>query len=184
MAWAISFAFLLVGFLSFLFLQNVEESFGEKDGVVSREPDYYLESMTRTTTSETGDLKNILRSNLVEHYPDDDSMELSAPHFEIYGKDPQPWHVISERAWVGSGNEIILLKGKVDIWKYGVGGEKLYEIHTSEVKVLPKERYAETDKPAKIIGPSSVTDTVGLKVIFSEGRVELTERVRSTYENF
>ena len=36
--------------------------------------------------------------------------------------------------------------------------------------------------PAKIIGPSSETDSVGMKVRFSEGRLQLMDRVRTVYE--
>lgn len=182
MSWVISTFFLVFAALSFLLLQNVEEGLREERKVTTREPDYYLESMIRTTTNIGGNLKNILRSNLVEHFPDDDSLELLEPHFEIYNEGPEPWHVVSERAWVSSGNEIVLLKGKVDIWKNNEYGEKAYEIFTSEVKVLPDEKYAETDMPAKIIGPGSETDTIGMRVKFSEGRVELMDRVRTTYE--
>ncbi len=181
-SWRISSFFVVFAFLSFLLLENVGERLGKKEKVASREPDYYLESMVRTTTDMMGGLKNILRSQLVEHYPDDDSMELSKPHFEIYNEEAQPWHVVSESAWVSSGNEVVLLQGKVDIWKNDELGRKIYEIHTSEVRVLPGEKYAETDKPSKIIGPGSQTNSVGMRVAFAEGRVELMERVRSKYE--
>lgn len=182
MSLKISSVFVVFALLSFLLLENVEESLREKESIASREPDYYLESMVRITTDIKGDLKNILRSQLVEHYPDDDSMELSNPHFEIYNEEPEPWHVVSESAWVSSGNEVVWLYGKVDIWKNDGFGQKVYEIRTSEVKVLPAEKYAETDKPSKIIGPGSETNSVGMKVAFAEGRVELMDRVRSIYE--
>jgi len=181
-SWVVSCIFFIFACLSYLLLQTVDESLSEKEKRVSREPDYYLESMIRSASDVTGGVKNVLRSRLVEHYPDDDSMELDNPHFEIYNEGPQPWHIVSERAWVSSGNEVVLLQGKVDIWKTDEFGRKIYEIFTSEVKVLPGDKYAETEMPAKIIGPGSETDSIGMKVKFAEGRVELMDRVRTTYE--
>jgi len=75
-----------------------------------------------------------------------------------------------------------LLQGQVDVWKNDEFGKKMYEIFTSEVKVLPKDKYAETDMAAKIIGPSSETNSVGMRVRFLEGRLELMDRVRTVYE--
>ena len=181
-SWLISCLFAVFAWLSFLLVKTVEDDLAAREKGALREPDYYLESMIRTTTGVEGGVKNILRSRLVEHYPEDDSMELDKPHFEIYNDGPIPWHIVSEKAWVSSGNEIVLLQGKVDVWKTDNLGKKVYEIFTSEVKVIPKDKFAETDMPAKIIGPSSKTDSVGMKVRFLEGRLELMDRVRTIYE--
>jgi lipopolysaccharide export system protein LptC len=174
---------LLFGIFSFWLLENLEKS--EIAGHISapHEPDYFIEDMVRRTTGEDGELRNILRSELVEHYPDDDSMELASPHLEIYNGNPEPWHVVAERGWVSSGNEVVLLHGAVEIWRNGANGERVYEVLTSELRVLPKEEYAETDNPAIIVGPATVTHAIGMRANFAHSRLELLKRVRSKYES-
>ena len=180
--WITAIVTLVLGIFSFWLWQNLDE-----EEVALRQPDpheldYYIEEMTRTTTGIEGELKNILRADLVEHFPDDDSTELASPHLEIYNGQVEPWHVVAERGWVSSGNDVVLLHGEVEIWRLGDEGQRIYQVITSELRVLPKEQYAETDNPTTIIGPSTVTHAIGMRANFAHDRLELLERVRSTHE--
>ena len=180
--WITAIVTLALGIFSFWLWQNLDE-----EEVALRQPDpheldYYIEEMTRTTTGIEGELKNILRADLVEHFPDDDSTELASPHLEIYNGQVEPWHVVAERGWVSSGNDVVLLHGEVEIWRLGDEGQRIYQVITSELRVLPKEQYAETDNPTTIIGPSTVTHAIGMRANFAHDRLELLERVRSTHE--
>lgn len=167
---------------SFWLLQNLEETEQATRSVAPHEPDWVIDNMVRRTNSEDGSLANILRADRVEHFPDDDSTELASPHLEIYNGHPEPWHVIAERGWVSSGNDVVLLHGEVEIWRLDETGRRIYEVLTSELRVLPKEQYAETDSPATIVGPSTVTRAIGMRANFSHSRLELINRVRSKYD--
>lgn len=181
-AWIAAAIVMLCGFSSFWLLQNLEKDEFSRRGPAPHEPDYFIEGMVRRTTSEDGRLHNILRAELVEHYPDDDSTELASPHLEIYNGEIEPWHVVAERGWVSSGNDVVLLHGEVEIWRLGDTGQRIYEVLTSELRVLPKEQYAETDNPTIIIGPATVTHAIGMRANFAHSRLELVKRVRSKYE--
>lgn len=167
---------------SFWLLQNLEDAETAKGASAPHEPDYFIENMVRRTTGVDGEVANILRADRVEHFPDDDSTELASPHLEIYNGDPQPWHVVAERGWVSSGNDVVLLHGEVEIWRLDDSGQRVYEVLTSELRVLPKEQYAETDSPAIIVGPATVTRATGMRANFAHSRLELVNRVRSKYE--
>ena len=54
-------------------------------------------------------------------------------------------------------------------------GNKQYEILTSDLTIEPLEKFAHTTKAARITTQGIVTNTVGLKVVFKEGRVQLSE---------
>ena len=170
------------GVFSFWLLQDLENQDIVTQSTAVHEPDYFLENMVRTTTGEDGELRNILRATLVEHFPDDDSTELASPHLEIYNGAEQPWHVIAERGWISSGNDVVLLRGDVEIWRLDEGGRRAYEVITTELRVLPREQYAETDNPTIIVGADSVTHAVGMRANFAHSRLELVQRVRSRYE--
>ncbi len=180
--WITAFTTLAVGILSFWLWQNLDQ-----EEIALRQPDpheldYYIEDMTRTTTGIEGELKNVLHAVLVEHFPDDDSTELASPHLEIYNGQVEPWHVVAERGWVSSGNDVVLLHGEVEIWRLGGEGQRVYQVITSELRLLPKEQYAETDNPTTIIGPSTVTHAIGMRANFAHDRLELLDQVRSTHE--
>ncbi|MEM7542215.1 MAG: LPS export ABC transporter periplasmic protein LptC [Pseudomonadota bacterium] len=181
-AWIAAVALLALGVGSFWLWQALDEDEAVEIDLSGHDPDYFIEKMTRRVTGVGGELRSILRADLVTHYPDDDSTELESPHLEIYNGRPKPWHVIAERGWVASGNDVVLLHGEVEIWKNDDGGTRMYQVLTSELRVLPHEKYAETDNPATIIGPSSITHSVGMRANFARDRLELLERVRSRYE--
>jgi lipopolysaccharide export system protein LptC len=181
-AWLSAGAVLLLGVLSFWLLQQLEVEDVSRRAPTRHEPDYYIDAMVRTTTGVAGELKNILRAERVEHFPDDDSTELASPHLEIYNGHPDPWHVVAERGWVSAGNDVVLLHGEVEIWRQNAAGERVYQVLTSELRVLPREQYAESDNPTTIIGPSTVTHAIGMRANFAHDRLELLQRVRSRHE--
>ncbi|MCZ6893268.1 MAG: LPS export ABC transporter periplasmic protein LptC [Gammaproteobacteria bacterium] len=181
-AWLTATATLLLGIFSFWLWQNLDQEEVAARLPDPHEPDYYIENMIRTTTGIEGELKNILRAELVEHFPDDDSTELASPHLEIYNGQVEPWHVIAERGWVSSGNDVVLLHGAVEIWRLDKAGQRVYQVITSELRVLPKEQYAESDNPTTIIGPSTVTHAIGMRANFAHDRLELLKQVRTRHE--
>lgn len=147
------------------------------------EPDYYLVDMVRHSMNKQGELENVLIADRVYHYPDDDSTELARPRMEIYNDTASPWQVTAERGTVKSDTELVLLHGRVEIWRLDDAGEREFEILTSELRVFPKVQYAETDNAATIKGPGSVTKTRGFRANFAHNRLELLQRVRSRIEN-
>lgn len=146
------------------------------------EPDYYIVDMVRHTMDEQGELQNVLIADRVYHYPDDDSTELARPRMEIYNDTASSWQVVAERGTVKSKGELVLLHGKVEIWRPDDDGEREFEILTSELRVFPKVQYAETDRAATLKSIGSVTRTKGFRANFSHNRLELLARVRSRIE--
>ncbi|MEX2480616.1 MAG: LPS export ABC transporter periplasmic protein LptC [Gammaproteobacteria bacterium] len=181
-AWLSALVVLICGILSFWLLQNLEQTEPVVQRAAPHEPDYYLEDMVRRTTGPTGELSHILTATRAVHYPDDDSTELASPHLEIYNGAAEPWHVIAERGWISSGNDVVLLHGEVEIWRYDADGERSYQVLTTELRVLPREQYAETDNPTIIVSPSTITHAVGMRANLGHDRLELINRVRSRYE--
>ena len=101
---------------------------------------------------------------------------------KIHEKEGPPWNVVSDSAWVNSDRSLVILNGEVYIWRLDIEGNKQYEILTSDLTIKPLEKFAHTTKAARITTQGIITNTVGLKVVFKEGRVQLSERVRTIYE--
>lgn len=181
-SWTTALLFVALGALTFWIWQRLEEDDVRSVPTRAHEPDYYIEDMVRNTLDDTGALQSVLYADLLTHYPDDDSTELSRPRMEIYNNNSEPWYVIAETGWVSSGSDVVLLHGDVEIWREDDDGDRNFEIITSELRVLPKEQYAETDDPATITSASTVTNTIGMRANFAHDRLELLNQVRSRYE--
>jgi lipopolysaccharide export system protein LptC len=181
-SWATALFFVALGALTFWIWQQLDEDDLSAAPARAHEPDYYIEDMVRNTLDDTGALQSVLYADLVTHYPDDDSTELSRPRMEIYNSNSEPWYVVAESGWVSSGNEVVVLHGFVEIWREDDDGDREFEVITSELRVLPKEQYAETDDPATITTRTTVTNTIGMRANFAHDRLELLEQVRSRHE--
>ena len=145
-------------------------------------PDYYIIDMVRHTMDKKGDLQSVLMADEVYHYADDNSTELARPRMEIYNETAKPWQVVAERGSIKAGADLVVLHGRVEIWRLDDQGEREFEVLTSELRVFPKVQYAETDNAATIKGQGSVTKTKGFRANFEHNRLELRERVRSRIE--
>ena len=171
-----------LGIASFWMLHKLEVDERNTLKLRQHEADYSIDQMTRRTFGLAGELRSILHSPHVVHFADDDSTELASPRMEIYNGDVEPWHVAAERGWVSSGNEVVLLHGDVEIWRQDKSGQRVYQVLTSELRVLPKEQYAETDNAATIIAPATVSHAIGMRANFAHDRLQLLQKVRSRHE--
>ncbi len=146
------------------------------------DPDYFMENFTRTGMDKQGKAKNRLMADYLAHYPDDDTTELTKPRLQVFSDKGKPVHVVAERGWVTSGNDVILLYGEVRIWRDNDAGERMLEIITSDLKVLPDDEYAETDNAVTIISGTTITDAVGMRMKMKQQRMELLSEVKTRYE--
>ena len=145
-------------------------------------PDYYIIDMVRHTMDKKGDLQSVLMADEVYHYADDNSTELARPRMEIYNDTSKPWQVVAERGTIKANADLVMLHGRVEIWRLDDEGEREFEVITSELRVFPKVQYAETDNAATIRSYRSVTKSKGFRANFEHNRLELRERVRSRIE--
>jgi lipopolysaccharide export system protein LptC len=148
-------------------------------GQIRHDPDYYMENFRTTTMEQDGTLKNILSADYMAHYPDNDTTELHGPRLEVFRKDKSPVNIIADKGWVTEDNEVILLTGNVKFWQDDPDGNRKLEIITTDVRILPEQEYAETDKPAKLIARRTTVNATGVRAYFDESRVELLDNVQA-----
>ena len=171
----------VVAALSFWFRVSYQRASAPPATAV-RLPDYYLEGMERRELGSAGQLSSVLRAERLDHFNDDDSATLVRPSLEIYNDDGWSWLVQAESGWSnGTGTEV-WLHGQVDIRHRDASGAVQLHVSTSELRVLPKEQYAETDRAATIREPRSVATGVGLHANLAENRVELLTQVTIQYD--
>ncbi len=144
-----------------------------------QEPDYYMEDFTTLSMRPDGTPKHRLEAVYMAHYPDDDTTELIDPVMKIFRVDSTPLHVVADKGWVTADNEIVLLQGDVTMWENDESGVRNMEIHTSEVRVLTEEEYAETDKFATINKERTTITGTGVRAYFNDSRLEIIDHERT-----
>ncbi len=174
--------FILLAAGSSLLLQMTGE--GEIEKIEAEHtPDYYVEDFSITTMGVDGKLERTLSAERMLHYPDDDSTELTRPHLVIYEEGAPPWKIKSERGWVSGDGQLVLLNGAVEIDRAAAPGIRPVHIDTHNLRVRPKENYAETDEKVKIRSLGDVQRSVGMQAWLGEPiRIKFLSKVRGHYE--
>jgi len=146
-------------------------------------PDYYVEDFTVTDMDIDGKLKQTLSAERMLHYPDDDSTELTHPHLILYDESAPPWKIKSETGWVSGDGQLVLLNGAVKIDRIAAPGFRPVHITTSNLRVRPKENYAETDEKARIRSRGDVQTSIGMQAWLNKPiRLKFLSKVRGHYE--
>ncbi len=139
-----------------------------------------MENFNTLTMNQDGSPKNKLTAEYMAHYPDDDTMELINPRLLLYRIGKQPVLVSADKGWVTQDNEVILLTGEVRLREDNADGGRRFEIITSDVRILVSQEYAETDKPAELIGDRTNITATGVRAYLKENRLELLKNVHTT----
>lgn len=148
-----------------------------------REPDSYMEGIIRTTMDERGRLATRLQADRMFHYPEGDTSEYLRPRMRFYDyrEEGGPWRVSAQHAWVGPKADLVLLRGDVRIWRDDQQGMRVVEVLTTELQVITPDRYAQTEQPATIITPTTVSTGTGMRAQLGSNRLELLKDVRTRY---
>lgn len=144
-------------------------------------PDFYMEEFTSTTMAASGRPKRRLQADYLEHFPDTEASDLVNPYLVLYKAEGQPWHVRSERGWSSSEGEVLLLLGRVHIWRNDETGERDMDIYTRDLRVIPETEYGETEEPVLITTNTTESRGIGMRAHLAQDRVELLRDVHTVY---
>ena len=167
---------------SSLWLASLSTTSAEIKRFEGRAPDLTMEEFEVTSMGEDGSPLRRLSAAYMAHFADTETKELIHPHLVVYQEEAEPWHVSSERGWVSADNDVLMLLGKVNIWRNRPDGKPEVHIETEDLKVLPREEFAETELPVSISTPESFTRGTGMRAYLGESRVQLLTDVRTKIE--
>ena len=178
--WKISLVLLILAGASAWLLDILLEQETGKPGLPRHDPDYFMENFSTITMEAEGIPKNKLFADYMAHYPDDNTIELVKPRLEIYQDEKLPMMVTAEKGWVTADNDVILLNGNVKLWQDNQSGVRELEVLSSEVKILTRQDYAESDKHTTIHYRKITASANGARAYFQENKLELLDNVHST----
>jgi lipopolysaccharide export system protein LptC len=150
---------------------------------LGQEPDYFLNGLTATVFGHDGLPLRRLWAAELRHYPDDDSTEVLAPRLELYEADVPPWRLRAETAWLSGDGELLLLQGEVHVDREGAVGVRPLQAVTHNLRVQPRERYAETDERVSVHSAGSWVEATGMRAwLAGPLRLKLLSDARGRYE--
>jgi lipopolysaccharide export system protein LptC len=106
------------------------------DGEARHEPDYVIENFTAIAMDAIGWRKHELRAARLEHYPDDDSVELDKPYLIQYVQGGAPTHTRADRGTASPDGKEILMRGNVRITRGGGNRQVAGEVVAQEMRVI------------------------------------------------
>lgn len=177
--WVPTLALAILAVISTVWLSQLSGGDEQQKRFEGHAPDLTMEEFEVTTMGEDGSPSRRLSAAYMAHFADTRTKELKLPHLVVYQKEAEPWHVASERGWVSADNDVLMLLGKVDIWRNRPDGKREIHIETEDLRVLPDDEYAETDLPVSISTPESHTRGTGMRAYLRESRVQLLSNVRT-----
>lgn len=167
---------------SFWTISRLDLALFSADGNVRHTPDLYIENFVTTKMDVNGAVERRVEAEYMAHFPDTDTHEFQNPYMIMYREQAPPWHVRSERGWLSPSGDVMLLLGKVNIWRNDANGVKELDVRTEDLRVLPEREYGETDKPVLITTATTQTRGVGMKAHLAESRLELLSKVHTRHE--
>jgi lipopolysaccharide export system protein LptC len=145
--------------------------------------DYYVSNFTTTLMGEDGKPFRQLSAKRMVHYPDDDTTELDEPFVIMFEQLVPVWKIRSETGWLSGDGNLLLLQGKVIIDRPKADNQKPVHIVTSNLRVQPKQNYAETEEEITIDNLGNQIKSKGMQAwLTNPMRIKFSSNVRGRYE--
>lgn len=167
---------ILVAIFSVWLTQISEPLLDTRESPPRHEVDYFAENFTATLMDAEGKPHYSLRSDYLEHFPDDNSTNLRNPYLTLFQKGIPYWFVTSKQGRVSAEGETVWLSEQVRI--YRPPELEAWTLDTSEMLLYPKRQYGETNRAVEIRRPRQKMNAVGMHAYLKERRVEFLNHVR------
>ena len=143
------FPLLLMGALALLTLwldHQVRVEGGDHPSLRRHDPDYLVTNFTTTTYNRDGHAETELAAAQMQHYPDDDSTDVTGPRL-VQSKPEQPrFTVQAERGKISREGDEIFLYDHVVLVRDAIGDEPPARMTTSFLHILRDRGLVRTDR--------------------------------------
>jgi lipopolysaccharide export system protein LptC len=137
---------LALALLTFWLDHQVRVEEGAHPSLRRHDPDYLVDNFTTTTYNRDGKAETVLSAARMQHYPDDDSTELTAPRV-MQAKPAQPRFTVSaERGKVSREGDEIFLYDNVLLVREADAARPEARMTTSFLHILRDRSLVRTDR--------------------------------------
>ncbi len=172
---------LAIATLTYQLSTNVEETTDTSDPKERHDPDYFIGDFIATMYDAKGLASYFIKANYLEHFPDDDTIEIKDLEVNYFDKERQTWITTSNKG-VGYENiEVLQLSGEVKIENQPDNPDNKLVVLTDELRIDFKKRQATTDSKVKILGKNSTINAIGMDINLNNGTLKLKSQARGHY---
>lgn len=148
----------------------------------SKLPDYYIKGLALTTTDEDGQPTRSLSAGELRHYLHDDSTEVLQATLTIHVEQGTPWQISADSGWVSADGDLVLLNGPVSLTREAGPDNRPLTLNTRDLRIQPREGYAETDEKVTVISNQDRVEAVGLRAWLRQPtRIKFLAQVKGRY---
>lgn len=165
--------------LSTWLLYRINLESAQTGGGGANAPDYYMEDFTTLAMNADGNPDYKLYGVYMAHYPDSDTTEILKPSIDFLKDDKPSMHVVADRGWLTSDNDVVLLNGNVLFVQNDEAGEPEMRINTDKARVLIDQNYVETDQFTKIVTKRARISGKGMQADLNEGKLSILSDVHT-----
>jgi lipopolysaccharide export system protein LptC len=169
---------------------QIQPTTARRDGATRHDPDMYIENFSAVTYGADGGAQQSLAAKHAQHYPDDDSIDLTSPSLVLTDPGKPRLTIAADLGTVSGNRDIVTLRGNVRATRDAEaqaparGGTPLgpATFTTDMLRVLPKESRAETDRPVTIEETRGIIQGVGMVYDNNLHTFKLKSSVRGTLQ--
>ena len=168
---------------------QVQSSGRRDDGSSRHDPDLFIERFSAVTFDVDGRVRQMLAATRAEHFPDDGSVDLIGPAFEITDAGKPRIAVTASKGTVSGDRETVTLRGNVRATRDAAPATPrnptplaAATFTTETLRIIPKEQRAETDAPVTIEEARGIISGVGMVLDNNARTVKLKSSVRGTLQ--
>lgn len=144
------------------------------------DPDAVVDNVTITRMDERGNAHYHLSATRMLHYPDNDSMELSAPRFVKKDANAE-LTVTAGRGIINQEVKEARFHDNVELVRRPAKGKDALTIRTQYMQVFMDREVARTDREVAIVNGASTLTGTGMEYEKKTGRLTLLSAVKGSF---
>lgn len=144
-------------------------------------PDYFLKNFTATTMDPRGRTKYVVKAEHLDHFADDDSMDMQQPWFEFFEARGDTWTAVAQQGQILEKGKKIMLSGKVVLQQPQLSGREAVVVNADQLTILPDKHVVETSQRVEVLQGKHRITADGMKADMQSGRLEFLANTRSYY---
>jgi lipopolysaccharide export system protein LptC len=146
------------------------------------DPDYLVMNFTTTTYNGAGAAESALSAERMEHYPDDDTTELTAPRVVQTRPAAPKITVRADRGKLSRDGEDIYLYDNVVLEREAGAGQTAARLETEYLQVVRDRSLVRTDREVRIIEETRSLSGKGMEYSSETQHFTLNADVRARFE--
>lgn len=133
-----------------------------QDGKLRHDPDYVVDNLNGKRFDDHGKLQYSLVADLMVHFADDESTELTNPRVLHLGRGT-PLRISAARADLSKDGKIVTLNENVRLVRDATRDKPQMTLTTTTLTVLPDDEFASTAAPVTLTHGKSVVNGTGFE---------------------